>query len=241
MTEYGRHAEYGRYEELLRSFLDADYEVTAFSDAPPSHGKLLLRHDIDFDVSYANDMSFVEDKLGVTATYFFLLRSASYNLLDADNLSMITSMRDRGHRISLHFDPTLYDDVEQGFELERRIFEQAVDTTIEYVSIHRPSDYFLGNPEQIAGVTHTYHPKLFEETKYFADSQGRFRYGDPLESEEFKTRRSIQLLIHPIWWKHDLSEPVEKLRAFLSERVDRFEHHMAANCTPYRDYLDGVG
>lgn len=231
--------EFGRYRELLAAFLDAGYEVTPFSDDPPSHGSLLLRHDIDFDVQYANGMAAVEEELGVRATYFFLLRSPSYNLLDDGNLSMITAMRDRGHRMSLHFDPTLYHDVESGFERERRIFENAVDTTIEYVSIHRPSDYFLGNPEQIAGVTHTYHPKLFKETKYFADSQGRFRYGHPLESEEFAEQRTIQLLIHPIWWKHELAEPVDKLRAFLDERIDRFEHHMAANCTPYRQYLDG--
>ncbi|MEM7325170.1 MAG: hypothetical protein AAF531_18920 [Actinomycetota bacterium] len=231
-------ADYAAYRRLIGAFLSADYEVTAFSDDPPDRGKLLLRHDIDFDVRYASEMSFVEDDLGVTATYFFLLRSASYNLLDADNLSMITSMRDRGHRVSLHFDPTLYDDVETGFQEERRIFENACETTIEHVSIHRPSDYFLGNPERIAGVTHTYHPKLFEDIKYFADSQGRFRYGHPLESSEFADGRTIQLLIHPIWWKHELPEPVDKLRTFLSERIDRFEGHMAANCAPYRDYLD---
>ncbi len=231
--------DFEEYRALVTAFLDAGYEVTPFSDDPPSHGKLLLRHDIDFDVEYANAMSIAEDELGVNATYFFLLRSPSYNLLDDRNLAMIISMRDRGHRVSLHFDPTLYDDVEQGFRRERDLFETAVGTTIDHVSIHRPSDYFLGNPEQIAGVTHTYHPKLFQEIKYFADSQGRFRYGDPLESDEFAERKSIQLLIHPIWWKHELPEPVDKLRTFLGERVDRFEEHMAANCAPYRSYLDG--
>lgn len=231
-------ADYDRYRALMSGFLEAGYEVTGFSDDPPAHGQLILRHDIDFDVRYASEMSAVEDDLGVTATYFFLLRSDSYNLLAGDNLALISSMRDRGHRVSLHFDPTLYEDVEQGFNQERRIVEHAFETTIDYVSIHRPSDYFLGNPERIAGVTHTYHPKLFQDIKYFADSQGRFRFGHPLESEEFAAGRTIQLLIHPIWWKHDLPEPVDKLRTFLTERVDRFEHHMAANCTPYQEYLD---
>lgn len=227
------------YVELINKFLKKGYHWDFFSDAPDKQGSLILRHDIDFDVKYAFEMSLVEDSLNVKATYFFLIHSNSYNLLETENIMMIKSMRDRGHKVSIHFDPTIYDSIEEGFQKEKDLFELIFDVKVEYVSIHKPSDYFLNNSNDICGVSHTYQPRYFDEIKYFADSQGLFKYGHPVESKEFEKNSTIQLLIHPIWWVAEGEDSISKLHHFLNYRISKFKEHMAFNCGPYKKYMNG--
>ncbi|NQU41027.1 MAG: hypothetical protein HQ523_13835 [Lentisphaerae bacterium] len=226
------------YRNLIKSFLERGYETAFFSQSPPETGALILRHDIDFDVGYAHQLSLVEDELGVHSTYFFLLTSRSYNLLEDKAREQIESIKSRGHRISLHFDPTIYSDVEHGAIKEKGIFENVFDTELDYISIHRPSEFYLNNPDAIAGMNHTYQPKYFEQVNYFADSQGKFRYGHPADSEPFRNMGTIQLLIHPIWWVTESSDVLSKLHEFLDYRIAQFQQHMSLNCKPYREYLE---
>ena len=226
------------YQELISHFLDKGYRPDFFSASPPQKGSLILRHDIDFAVEYAHQLSLVEDRLGVKSTYFFLMHSKSYNLLEHTHLNQIRSMMSRGHQISIHFDPTLYKDIEEGFQEEKELFEKIFDVEVQHISIHRPSDYFLNNAKAVCGVRHTYHPIYFEQIKYFADSQGWFRYGHPVDSEAFENQDTIQLLIHPIWWVAKGSDALSKLHNFLDFRIDRFKHHMALNCKPYKEYME---
>ena len=112
------------YKSLITKILERGYRTVFYSQSPPERGALILRHDIDFDIGYAYQLSLVEDELGVKSTYFFLLRSKSYNLLDHKNLEMVESIKSRGHHISLHFDPTVYSDIEHGLIKEKDIFEK---------------------------------------------------------------------------------------------------------------------
>lgn len=227
------------YKTLIAKFLERGYQAVFFSQNPPERGALILRHDIDFDIGYAHQLSLLEDELGVKSTYFFLLRTKSYNLLEHKNLEQIESIKSRGHHISLHFDPTLYNDIEHGFEKEKDVFENVFDTQIDIISIHRPADFFLNNANTIAGVNHTYQPTYFEKIKYFADSQGIFKYGHPANSEAFNNLQTIQLLIHPIWWATESLDTQSKLHEFLDYRINQFKQHMAFNCKPYKEYLEG--
>ena len=81
------------------------------------------------------------------------------------------------------------------------------------------SDYFLNNAKAVCGIRHTYHPIYFEQIKYFADSQGWFRYGHPVDSEAFENQDTIQLLINPIWWVAKGSDALSKLHNFLDFRI----------------------
>lgn len=226
------------YKKLITSFLNNGYKTNFFSESINDKNILILRHDIDFDIEYAYKISLMEDELNVKSTYFFLMHSKSYNLLEQNNLELIKSIQKRGHKISIHFDPTIYKDIESGFLKEKKLFENIFDLKIEHTSIHRPSDYFLNNPNAICGINHTYQPKYFNKIKYFADSHGEFRYGNPLDSQEFQHKDSIQLLTHPIWWVTRENEPFNKLEEFLNYRIAIFKEHMAFNCTPYKNYIE---
>ena len=188
------------YQTLIANFLESGYKTDFFNTSVNQSRVLIIRHDIDFDIDYAHQLSLQEDELGIQSSYFFLLHSKAYNLFEKSNLDKVKSIISRGHKASIHFDPTLYEDIEAGFAAEKQLFETILKVKIEFISIHRPSDYFINNPNTICGVEHTYSPVFFEKIKYFADSQGQFRYGHPLDSAEFKNKKSIQLLIHPIWW-----------------------------------------
>ena len=234
------HSLLGSYQDLINGFLKNGYTAEFFRAAETAHGQcLIIRHDIDFDCGYAYQIAKIENELGVKGSYFFLLRSDSYNLLSAENTDYVRRIRDDGHDVSLHFDPTIYgEDFLEGFKREREIFENIFDVKIEIISLHRPNDFFLNYDELLGEVEHTYQNKYFREIKYISDSQGMFRYGHPLETEEFRARKTIHLLTHPIWWVGKGRSNIAILKKHISERQALMDAHVAKNCIPYQNYLE---
>ena len=109
------------YRNLVKKFVEAGYGCIPFVPEPPRSGALLLRHDIDFDLRLAHDMAVVEHELGVRSTYFLMLRSASYNIFEKENAAFVARIGELGHHLSLHFDPTLYEDFNAGLKLELKL------------------------------------------------------------------------------------------------------------------------
>ncbi len=228
----------GSYKELIGAFLDNGYRPVYFTSALKPKRQLILRHDIDFDCCYANEIAAVEIELGVKATYFFLLRSDSYNLLSKRNINYVLQIKEQGHQISLHFDPVVYgEDYLEGFRFEREVFEKTFKTKIEIISIHRPNEFFLNFDEKLDGVEHTYQTKFFKDIKYISDSQGFFRFGHPLESVEFKKKDTIHLLIHPIWWQGTGDSNITVLHNHIVRQEMFLHSHVGENCQPYREHL----
>ena len=143
------------YRTLLESFLSADYKLFPFIESPPEYKALLLRHDIDFDLQLARDMGELENRLGVQSTYFFMLRSPSYNLLERNSAQLVSEIRDQGHHISLHFDPTNYDDFHEGLGFEIDIFHRIFGLSPECITLHRPTEFFLQYDAPIGNIRHT--------------------------------------------------------------------------------------
>jgi len=190
----------GNYEELLSLFIKHDYTFVKFDKHRKLNNEIILRHDVDISISKAYEMSLVEDNLSISSTYFIMLSNPLYNCLDKENYMMISDMIARGHTISLHFDPRCYLDIEKGFKKEKEVFETIFNVSVDIISFHRPVDKYLNCVEQFYGVNHSYQSKFFSEIGYISDSGGDFLYGHPLKSEAFLRKKSIQLLIHPIWW-----------------------------------------
>ena len=229
------------YARLLRKFLKTGYTPAVFSASPRQYGGLLFRHDVDFDVALADQLSRIEDELGVNSTYFFMLRSRSYNLFDPATEDVLLSLMERKHSVSLHFDPVIYTDSEKGLALEMAMFERLVKVKPECISIHRPTELFLGHDGPINGTRHTYQSIYCKDIHYCSDSHGIFRFGHPLESDAFLSKKSMHLLIHPVWWVTNWERPAEILTEYLHVRFNGLRRHIAVNCTPYRDYLEMLG
>ena len=173
------------------------------------------------------------------STYFFLIRSKSYNVLDPEIRRMIEEISSLGHVISLHFDTSIYDDFETGLFEELKLFEKIFGVTPTVISLHRPNEFFLqGEQLNGIGIRHTYEKCYFEEIKYISDSGGSFRFGHPLKSDAYERGEPIQLLTHPLWWNTDGDSPEIKLEAFFEEVKAKFSQHMADNCIPWRRFLE---
>ena len=225
------------YMNLIESFRSEGYRFRGFSDEIQEKGDLLLRHDVDFDVGLALDLAEYESKHSIVSTYFFLLRSDSYNALSIQNYEAIKKIRALGHHISLHFDPLVYDDYVKGLAYELDVFAMLFGVNPKVISIHRPNDDFLNGMS--LGVGHTYEERFFRKLKYISDSGGRFKYGHPLETDAFANKESIHLLLHPIWWVTDQEKSIDKLKANYAIRCSAISEHFARNCIHWRDYLEG--
>ena len=203
------------YVKFLNSFLKNEYKFIFFDELKTNKFKqIILRHDIDFDPYLAYQMAKLEKISNIKSTYFFLIRSNIYNAFSEKNVKIINKIKELGHRISLHFDPTLYSNIDEGLKIEISLFEKIFKVKINLISYHRPSKDIINNINSNSKVSTAYDPIFFSKIKYFSDSSGEFKYGDPRNSEEFSEKKNLQILIHPIWWIYDKKDRMKKLELF---------------------------
>ena len=217
-----------KYIKYLKTFLSADYKFKFFDELDITKDKqIILRHDIDLDCKLALEMAQLESYFDVKSTYFFLLSNDSYNLLSNTNLDIVNPIKSFGHKISLHYDPTIYIDKQKSLEQEIKIFEEILNIKVDIISLHRPSPEYLESDKQIKyfNFPNTYQQLYFKDIKYFADSRGSFRYGDPLDSIEFKNKKNIQLLIHPFWWVVDSKNKKECVDIVYNKKCLQMKNH----------------
>jgi hypothetical protein len=207
------------YKDFINEFLLNGYKVVMFDSFDLSKKKqLILRHDIDFDIKAAYEIAVIEHEINVKSTFFFLLRGDFYSLINNENYELVIKIESLGHKISLHYDIEIYNNPKKELITEIKIFEDFFNTKVDIISIHRPSKHFLKNPNNYFNVPNTYENKFFEQMSYFADSGGRFRFGNPLESRDYKLNNNIQLLTHPIWWTSNLSSVDDILNQLIKKR-----------------------
>ncbi len=238
---------YAVFERLLADFRDAGYRVLDFpaafraASSPAGAPILLLRHDIDFDLEKALEMARLEHGLGLRATYFVLLRTGFYNVFSADSTRRIRDVLALGHTLGLHFDHGQYaasaneSETAEACRREAGMLSDWFETPIEIVSYHRPQPREIeGRPEGSRPLLNTYMKEVTRSIEYRSDSRGTWRYGHPVESDSFRSRQSMQLLIHPIWWARSPRAPLEVLQDLVRERGDGLEREIARHCTIFR-------
>lgn len=196
---------YTRYRQLLTDLIDAGFSFTTYGDHIDS-GEVILRHDIDLSVERSVRMAEIEASVGVQSTYFFLLTSRLYNVLNDQTRERIDRIQSLGHDIGLHFSTHQYytDDpgdkrlVEQ-VETERDTLESMVNISIDTVSFHIPPEWILRR--SFAKFTSTYEQRFFTEIPYKGDSSQRWRT-DPPFAGGFPEK--MQILVHPgLWGEED--------------------------------------
>jgi hypothetical protein len=220
------------FRDLICAFRDAGYSFRSF-DAPTPNGEVYLRHDIDFSVAMAAELAREEHDLGVVATYFLMLTSNAYNLLSNANVEYIREIMSLGHVVSLHFDPAIYDDVDAGFAREVEILSAVTGRACEIVSLHRPGVFLDDNNRRLPHARHTYEDAYFRDVAYISDSGGSFKYGHPLQHPAFASRRSIHLLLHPIWWRTGPGSPSDKIREWQARSFSFLNEEARANCLTF--------
>lgn len=219
------------YKNFLSKIKNNKYNFVFFRDFnPKKESQLILRHDIDLDIDLALEIAQIEFDLEIKSTYFFLLRSDSYNLISDKNLKKVLKIKDLGHEISIHFDLEIYNNVFEGLDKEIQIFQSYFDVNLDIISIHRPNKDFLEHPSNYFKISTTY-DEIFtkKNISYYADSGGIFRYGSFIDSYDFQSNNNVQLLLHPIWWtikSNDVNSIVKKL---IKSRSHSLLNHYKSN------------
>jgi hypothetical protein len=220
------------YVNLINKFKNKGYDFKTF-DKYKNSSSVILRHDIDFSLDSALTLAKWNSQEEITATFFFMVSSFSYNLMQNEEKDKVNAIKELNQRISLHFDPTAYKDLKKGFSIEKSLFEALFNEKIEVFSVHRPGD-FLKNPNiTLDFCKNTYDHKFQKKMKYFSDSGGEFKYGEPWNSKEFNENKNIQLLIHPIWWTTEGKNPTEKLNNWINDKKEDVKLNTSKNCKSY--------
>ena len=208
---------------MLRGALAAGYSFVSFSilrqDAGgdpfrPKGNLCLLRHDVDADVFAAGIMAELESEMGISSTFFLMLRSPLYNLMSRCNHRIIEKILDLGHEIGLHYD--------QGFDEERGLdpstssacimseaewLERQFSTTVSAVSFHQPGLAVLEGHVDTLSLVNTYDRERLAGIEYYSDSNRQFALAGTASCPEqimaAKSPQDMQLLIHPMWWVYD--------------------------------------
>ena len=225
-----------KYKSFIEKFHEKGYRSIFFEELNANkNNQLIIRHDIDLDIDLALDMAKIENSIGSKSTYFFLMRSESYNLISAENLEKVKLIKDLGHKISIHFDLMLYKDVHEGLKNEIEIFYTFFNEEIDIISIHRPNADFLNSPENFFNIKTSYEAGFTKENiSYYAYSGGSFRFGNPVESLDFRENKNIQLLTHPVWWILDKDSVNSYVESVLEYKNSKMKKHFQKNIKTFK-------
>lgn len=189
------------YRQILKLFDERDYTWTNY-EGEIETGGAVLRHDVDYSPRKALKLAEIEAEHGVTATYFFLVRSPFYNLFEPETVETVRTIERLGHDVGLHFsthahwseepsEQALHRQIETEFEL----LDRAAETPVQIVAFHNPPDWTQGRT--FDSFVSTYEPRFFDDVAYVADSDQRWRETNPFTTE---LPPRVQILVHPVMW-----------------------------------------
>ena len=231
------------YKYLLNIINNSKKKVINFGDFFKGNKGIIIRHDIDFCPERALHIAKIEYDFNIKSTYFVMLNSKLYSLKKQKYLQSIKKISSLGHEIGLHFDPNYYfsksGELDYFCNKECEILEKLIKKKIKIISFHRPEKKFIGRKTKIANRYHTYMPELVMDIKYCSDSEGKWRFDDPIKLIKDNTLKSMQLLTHPIWWTTpgELSSG-EKINFHLKGAGKEKKQEAAFHCKPYRLFLE---
>ena len=225
---------YLNYEKMLLKFKE-DYEFVSFSKIKFSNEvftkSILLRHDIDQSLSKAIPLAEIEARLNISSTYFLFLRSPFYNIFSQEAEEIIKKLIRYEHMIGLHFDFAKYSNIslsEISYRIHSEIdfIQKFYNIRIDAVSFHRPLSLDFFKKLELSNYAHSYEPIFVNRFKYFSDSRGLWRFGNPFESEAYQKKENLQLLIHPLWWNKTNITPKESIETFKKIYFEDFNYNI---------------
>jgi len=236
---------YQGYLELLRRLSARGYSFHSFPEARElldnKRQFVLMRHDVDLDLEKALALAELEASFGISATYFFMVRTHHYNVFSREGSEIVFRILELGHHFGLHFDCAAYpedssvDDLSQASIREAQMLQGWFGEPISIVSYHRPNALVLSGKLSLpAPLQHNYMPMFNQAMTYRSDSRREWKFGDPSQSAAFEQGKPLQILVHPVWWNEQPIAPLEALWDLLDRKMELLERSFADNCTIYR-------
>lgn len=194
---------------------------------------LILRHDIEFSIDRAYELSKVESEEGICSSWFVQITNNAYNAFSEKNIELLRDMHYRGHHIGLHYHRSNsmngnLEDLKEDIVYQAEVLSKMLNLPIDRFSFHRPLREHLAADLEIPGLINAYGHNFFIltddtdkplEIKYIADSNHQWKYGLATK-EYFSQYDKIQLLVHPLSWSQDGAEHVENFQDIVREKHD---------------------
>jgi len=230
------------YQELLKTIRSSGYKITNYNNFGKFTKEIIIRHDVDFILEKAFEMAELENREGISSTYFILISSPFYNIHEKKSNEILKKITSLGHQIGVHFDQTVYENNDISMIIKNALYEidvlsMALDCKINTISFHRPSKFILdADIEFGSNIVNTYSQKFFKEITYISDSRMNWKI-DPIrrivESKDYK----IQLLVHPIWYNEVEMSTKEILSTFLDYKKSQIYSFIDSNFTNLFEFL----
>ena len=238
------------YKEIIRIIKSTD-RYTNYKEALNRDKFILMRHDVEYSVERAYNLSKVEDSMDFTSTYFFQWTNNSYNILSRKNMDMVKDMHERGHVIGLHYALNGMTDMEQvrkQIVKEINILSEMFGFKVDTFSVHRPSKDILRENIKLPGIINAYQDDFFtfadnvtEDTpvavKYLSDANHIWRYGYP-DEKNILNHDKVQILTHPFAWTKDGYDNFDNYKTLVTEKTEEVIHSINNECKDFVEYID---
>lgn len=239
--------DYTKIIEIIKSTGNA----SGYKEALNKDAFVIMRHDVEYSVERAYELSQVEDALDFYSTYFFQWTNNSYNILSRKNQKLIRDMHDKGHTIGLHFALNGLTDMQK---IRERISKEILmlngifEFEIEQFSIHRPSNEVLRANIKMPGIINAYQDDFFtfgenvtEDTpvdvKYLSDANHIWRYGYP-DEKNIKGHNKVQILTHPFAWTKEGYDNFNNYKTLINEKYIELIESVNNECKDFIEYKE---
>lgn len=222
---------YDWYVAILKKLIHKGYCFKDYKTWQEEERTVILRHDVDCNLPKAVFFSEIEKNVcGGGATYFVLLSTNFYNVHSKACRECIDKIIKNGGNIGLHFDETQYaisdeEELKEYVRKEMEALSNIIDTKVEIVSMHRPSEKILSSNVEFPGVINSYSEIFFKEMKYVSDSRRHWRENVD-EIVEGALCPRLHLLTHPLWYTDGGEKSLKQTlkEAILSASMDYYDN-----------------
>jgi len=238
------------YKEIIR-LIKATGAHANYKDAINKDKFVIMRHDVEYSVDRAYDLSKLEVSMDFTSTFFFQWTNNSYNILSKRNMDLIKDMHERGQNIGLHFALNGLTDMElirKQIMKEMNILSEMFGFAIDTFSFHRPSKDVLRENIKLPGIINAYQDDFFTfaenvdentpvEVKYLSDANHIWRYGYP-DEENITGFKKVQILTHPFAWSKRGGDNFDNYQYLIKEKEIELIESINGECKDFVEYLD---
>lgn len=242
---------YQEYREILKLIKETGKLIDYRDVTTHTESFIILRHDVEFSIERAFELSLIESEMHVSSSFFFQLTNNAYNVLSKKNLDMLRQMKKNGHFIGLHFHLNGLTDLQEirgAIKQQAEILSKMVGFQIDRFSFHRPTKEVLQSNVEVEGLINVYNSKFFTFTedigqefdlnvKYIADSQHRWNYGVP-NKETFEKFKKIHVLTHPYSWTRVGLDNLTNFKTLLKEKGNEIIQTIDSECKHFRSIKD---
>jgi hypothetical protein len=201
------------YRQMLAK-ITSSRRVITYREVRNHDEFILWRHDCDMSLNRALEIARIDQEIGVKSTFFVMVRSNFYNVLEKTQTNIVREIVKLGHDVGLHFDASYYSSLDKNFSLEESIMidskylEDVAQVPLYVFSFHNPSTEILENNDlEYGGLLNCYSKYLSDLTHYGSDSNGYWRHKPIPEIIKDESKKRLQILTHPEWWLQEVSTP----------------------------------